>query len=82
MVPLLAAVGLGATSVFIWTLFGPSQVVSRLINMLFGRSLRQTWLARGATGSLAAGLAVLLLTSPSISRARSALPYCSASVPG
>jgi hypothetical protein len=57
-------------------------VVSRLINMLFGRSLRQTWLARGATGSLAAGLAVLLLTSPSISRARSALPYCSASVPG
>ncbi len=49
IVPLLAAVGLGATSVFIGTLFGSSQVVSRLINMLFGRSLRQTWLALGAT---------------------------------
>jgi MFS family permease len=66
MVPLLAAVGLGAISVFIGTLFGPSQVASRLINMLFGSGLRQTWLALGATGSLAAGLAVLLLTTPSI----------------
>lgn len=66
MVPLLAAVGLGASSVFIGTLFGPSQVASRLINMLFGGGLRQTWLALGATGSLAAGLAVLLLTTPSI----------------
>ena len=69
MVPLLAAVGLGASSVFIGTLFGPSQVASRLVNMLFGRGLRQTWLALGATGSLAAGLAVLLLTAPSITGA-------------
>lgn len=66
MVPLLAAVGLGASSVFIGTLFGPSQVASRLINMLFGGALRQTWLALGATASLAAGLAVLLLTTPSM----------------
>jgi predicted MFS family arabinose efflux permease len=66
MVPLLAAVGLGASSVFIGTLFGPSQVASRLVNMLFGGGLRQTWLALGATGSLAAGLATLLLTTPSI----------------
>jgi MFS family permease len=66
MVPLLAAVGLGASSVFVGTLFGPSQVASRLVNMLFGGGLRQTWLALGATGSLAAGLAVLLLTTPSI----------------
>lgn len=65
MVPLLAAVGLGAASVFIGTLFGPSQVASRLINMLFGSGVRQTWLALGATASLAAGLAVLLLTTPS-----------------
>lgn len=66
MVPLLAAVGLGVSSVFVGTLFGPSQVASRLINMLFGSGLRQSWLALGATGSLAAGLAVLLLTAPSI----------------
>jgi MFS family permease len=66
MVPLLAAVGLGAISVFIGTIFGPSQVASRLINMLFGSGLRQIWLALGATSSLAAGLAVLLLTAPSV----------------
>jgi MFS family permease len=66
MVPLLAAVGLGASSVFIGSLFGPSQVASRLINMLFGGALRQTWLALGATGSLASGLAVLLLSTPSM----------------
>lgn len=66
MVPLLAAVGLGASSVFVGTLFGPSQVASRLVNMIFGRAVRQTWLALGATGSLAAGLAVLLITAPSL----------------
>lgn len=66
MVPLLTAVGIGASSVFIGTLFGPSQVASRLINMVFGMGLRQSWLALGATGSLAAGLAVLLLTAPSL----------------
>jgi MFS family permease len=66
MVPLLAAVGLGVSGVFVATLFGPSQVASRLINMLFGGGLRQIWLALAATGSLAAGLAVLLLTAPSI----------------
>ena len=66
MVPLLTAVGIGAGSVFVGTLFGPSQVASRLVNMLFGRGVRQTWLALGATGSLAAGLAVLLLTAPSV----------------
>ena len=60
MVPLTAAVGLGAAGVFVASLFGPSQVASRLINMLFGRGVPQTWLALGATGALAAGLAVLL----------------------
>lgn len=65
MVPLLTAVGIGASSVFIGTLFGPSQVASRLINMVFGTGLRQSSLALGATGSLAAGLAVLLFTAPS-----------------
>ena len=66
MVPLTAAVGLGAAGVFVASLFGPSQVASRLINMLFGSGVPQTWLALGATGALAAGLAVLLVTAPSI----------------
>ena len=66
MVPLTAAVGLGATGVFVASLFGPSQVASRFINMLFGNGLPQTWLALGATGALAAGLAVLLATAPSL----------------
>jgi hypothetical protein len=44
-------------------------VASRLINMVFGSGLRQTWLALCATGSLATSLAVLLLTAPSIAGA-------------
>ena len=66
MVPLTAAVGLGTAGVFVASLFGPSQVASRLINMLFGGGLPQTWLALGATAALALGLAVLLMTAPSI----------------
>jgi MFS family permease len=66
MVPMLAALGLGASGVFVASLFGPAQVASRLVNMLFGEGVRQTWLAFGATGSLALGLAVLLMTTPSI----------------
>ena len=66
MVPLTAAVGLGTAGVFVASLFGPSQVASRFINMLFGRGVPQTWLALGATAALAAGLAVLLLTAPSL----------------
>ena len=69
MVPLLAAVGLGTSAVFVGTLFGPSQVASRLINMLFGAGVPQTWLAVVASLSLAAGLAVLLLTAPSLAGA-------------
>jgi MFS family permease len=64
MVPLLGAVGIGTAAVFVASLFGPAQVASRFVNMLFGRDVRQTWLAVGATGSLAAGLAVLLVTAP------------------
>jgi hypothetical protein len=65
MVPMLAAVGIGA-GVFVASLFGPAQVASRLINMLFGKELPQTWLAVTSTVSLASGLAVLLLTAPSV----------------
>ena len=39
MVPLLAGLGLGTAATIIGTLFGPSQVASRLINMMLGRNL-------------------------------------------
>jgi hypothetical protein len=67
MVPLLSALGLGTAGVVVATLFGPAQVASRLINMIFGGRLPQTLLAVIAASLLAGGLLVLVLTSPSIS---------------
>jgi predicted MFS family arabinose efflux permease len=64
MVPLTAALGFGTAGVFITTLFGPAQVLSRFINMIVGGGLRQTSLAVIATGLLLLGLCVLLLTMP------------------
>jgi MFS family permease len=64
MVPLTAALGLGATGLFVSTMFGPAQVASRLINMLFGGRLAQTQLAVLAALLLASGLCVLLMTTP------------------
>ncbi|HTV69270.1 MAG TPA: arsenite efflux MFS transporter ArsK [Rhizobiaceae bacterium] len=69
MVPLLTAVGLGTAAVAVGALFGPAQVASRLLNMVFGSNLPQTWLAAGATAALASGLAVLLLSAPSLAGA-------------
>ena len=65
MVPLLAVLGLGTAGVMVSALFGPSQVASRLINMIFGGRLPQTLLAVIAASLLAAGLLMLVLTSPS-----------------
>ena len=80
MVPLTAAVGLGTAGVFVASLFGPSQVASRFINMLFGRDLRQTWLAVIATLLLAAGVLVLVVSAPSLTGA-AAFASCSGSAP-
>jgi hypothetical protein len=66
MVPLLSALGLGTAGVMVSTLFGPAQVASRLINMVFGGRLAQTLLAVIAASLLAAGLLMLVLTSPAI----------------
>lgn len=63
MVPLTAALGLGTTGLAVAALFGPAQVASRLINMLFGGRLAQTHLAVIAAALLAVGLSVLLLTN-------------------
>lgn len=64
MVPLTVALGLGSAGLFVSTLFGPSQVASRLINMLVGGRLAQTHLAVIAASLLTAGLCTLLLTTP------------------
>jgi hypothetical protein len=66
MVPMLDKLGLAATGIFVTTLFGPSQVLSRFINMAFGGRLRQTTLAIIAATLLPSGLLVLLATAPSI----------------
>ena len=69
MLPLLTGLGLGGSAVLIGSLFGPAQVLSRLVNMLFGRGLPQTSLAIIAAGLLPAGLLVLALTTPAIAGA-------------
>lgn len=61
MVPLLQALGLGASAVWIATLFGPAQVASRLINLIAGGRLAQTWLTLIAMGALASSIGVLAL---------------------
>lgn len=64
MVPLLTALGLGTAGLMVSTLFGPSQVASRLLNMIFGGRLSQTVLAVISAGLLAVALIVLMATSP------------------
>ena len=64
MVPLMTALELGSAAVLVTTLFGPAQVASRLINMLFGLKLAQTWLAVIGATLLPLSLAVLLATIP------------------
>ncbi len=64
MVPLVAALGLGSAGLAASTLFGPAQVASRLLNMVFGGQLSQATLALIAAGLLALALALLLATGP------------------
>lgn len=66
MVPLLSGLGLGTSAALVGTLFGPSQVLSRLINMAFGRNLPPLRLALIAAALLPAGVLVLVLTAPSV----------------
>ncbi|WP_421762344.1 arsenite efflux MFS transporter ArsK [Devosia sp.] len=66
VMPLLTALGLGASSVLVTSLFGPAQVLSRLVNMLFGKDLLSSWLAVIAAALLPTGLLVLTLTAPTL----------------
>lgn len=66
MVPLTQALGLGTAGLLVASLFGPAQVLSRLINLFFGKGLSQAWLAVIASALLPVGLAVLLASNPSL----------------
>ncbi|RWX80880.1 MFS transporter [Neorhizobium lilium] len=69
MVPLLAGLGLGASAALVGTLFGPSQVLSRLANMFFGRNLAPLHLAVISAVLIPGGAAILAATAPSIAGA-------------
>jgi MFS family permease len=64
MIPMLASLGLGAAGVFVTTLFGPAQVLSRLINMQFGKGLSQPALGVVAASLMPLALVILVTTAP------------------
>jgi hypothetical protein len=66
LVPLLSGLGLGGAAALVGTLVGPSQVSSRLINMVFGKNLPAIYLAVIAAMLIPGGVLVLLLTAPSV----------------
>ncbi len=66
LVPLLSGLGLSATAALAGTLFGPSQVGSRLTNMVFGKNLPALHLAVIASTLIPGGLLVLLFSAPSV----------------
>lgn len=59
MVPMLGALGLGGAAVVIGSLFGPAQVLSRLINMIFGTSLSPPGLAVLSAVLMVLGVVIL-----------------------
>ncbi|MEA3535926.1 arsenite efflux MFS transporter ArsK [Rhizobium sp. CC-YZS058] len=64
MVPLLAGLGLGASAAVVGSLFGPSQVASRLLNMGLGRRLAPLHLALISAALIPVSAAILILTAP------------------
>lgn len=66
MVPMLDTLGLGTTAVVIGALFGPAQVMSRLINMVFGSRLSPSMLAVISAALMVGGIVVLGITGNSL----------------
>jgi MFS family permease len=62
LVPMLGSIGLGAAAVVIGSLFGPAQVISRLINMVFGKNLSPPGLAVLSSVLIVFGVLILLMT--------------------
>lgn len=69
MVPMLSGLGLAATAAIVGTFFGPSQVLSRLVNMAFGRNLSPSLLATIAAAFMSGALLVLILSAPMVTGA-------------
>ncbi len=59
MVPMLGDLGLGTAAVVIGSLFGPAQVLSRLINMIFGTRLSPPMLAVISAALMVVGIGIL-----------------------
>ena len=64
MLPMLGALGIGGATVVVTALFGPAQVLSRLVNMQFGRGLPAPALAVLAATLMPLALALLVLSAP------------------
>jgi MFS family permease len=69
IIPLLTALDLGSGGLLVTSVFGPAQVLSRLVNMLLGRNLPSTRLAIIAAALLPLGILVVILTAPSLAGA-------------
>lgn len=66
VVPMLGMQGLGARGVFVATLFGPTRVASRLVNMIFCQDLPAPILAVLSAAMMPIAIMVLALSAPSI----------------
>lgn len=64
MVPLLTEVGVGASALFVSALFGPAQVLVRLVNMLIGANRHPMVATLIALAMLPLAIAVLALSAP------------------
>lgn len=69
MVPILSGLGLGTSAVLVGTVFGPSQVLSRLINMVIGKNLDPLYLALIAAMLIPFGALVLVVSAPAVAGA-------------
>jgi hypothetical protein len=66
MVPLVTAVGLGASALLVSTLFGPAQVLIRFINLVAGAARHPIIATLIALALLPAAIAVLAVGSPAL----------------
>jgi MFS family permease len=66
VVPILSGLSLGASAIIVTTIFGPAQVLSRFVNLMFGKELLPTRLAIVTACLMPVGATVLVLTAPSL----------------
>ncbi len=69
MVPILSGLGLGTSAALVGAVFGPSQVLSRLINMVIGKNLNPLHLALIAAALIPFGALVLVVSAPAVAGA-------------